>query len=45
VFAIGVLQVCVGALIITYSSGVTAPFGAYMIQCGLKDCMTQYFSP
>lgn len=45
VFAIGVLQVCVGALIITYSVGYATPFGAYMVQCGIRDCMMQFFTP
>jgi uncharacterized membrane protein len=45
VFALGVLQICLGALIVSASAGAAAPFGAFMIQSGISDCMAAIFSP
>lgn len=45
VFALGVLQVCIGSLIVMASSGAAASFGAFMIQSGIKDCMAALFTP
>jgi hypothetical protein len=45
VFAIGVLQICLGALIVSASLGAAASFGSYMIYNGFQDCMTAIFRP
>lgn len=45
VFALGVLQICVGALIVVSTSGAAANFGSFMIQSGIKDCVNAIFKP
>lgn len=44
-FALGVLQICIGALIISATSGAAAGFGAFMIQSGIWDCINAVFRP
>lgn len=44
VFAIGVLQICLGALIVQYSAGSAASIGSYMMYTGLKDCFNAIFN-
>ena len=45
VFALGVLQICIGALIIKYSGGAAASFGKFMIQSGVRDFFAAVFTP
>lgn len=44
VFALGVLQICIGALIVSATTGAIN-FGAFMIQSGIKDCIDSVFRP
>lgn len=44
-FAIGVLQICLGALVVSASLGAAASFGSHMIYSGFQDCMTAIFKP
>ena len=43
VFALGVLQICIGAMIIASTSGAALGFGAFMVQSGIKDCINVLF--
>jgi hypothetical protein len=45
VFALGVLQICIGALIVASTGGAAAGFGAFMIQSGVTDCINALFRP
>ncbi len=45
VFALGVLQICIGALIVASTAGAAAGFGAFMIQSGITDCINALFRP
>lgn len=45
VFALGVLQICIGALIVASTGGAAAGFGAFMIQSGITDCINALFRP
>ena len=45
VFALGVLQICIGALIVYSTGGAAAGFGAFMIQSGITDCINAVFRP
>lgn len=45
VFAIGALQICLGALIVSASAGAAASFGSFMIYSGFQDCMAALFKP
>lgn len=42
VFALGALQICIGALIVYATSGAAATFGGFMIQSGIKDCINAF---
>ncbi len=44
-FALGVLQICIGALIIANTGGAAAGFGNFMIKSGIKDCFNALFRP
>jgi hypothetical protein len=44
-FALGVLQICVGALIVASTGGAAASFGSFMIHTGIKDCVDALFRP
>jgi len=45
VFCLGVVQICVGSLIVAASGGAAASFGAVMIFEGLSDCYKALFNP
>jgi len=45
VFCLGVVQICVGSLIVAASGGAAAGFGAHMIYEGLNDCFNAVFRP
>lgn len=45
VFGIGVLQVCLGSLIVFASAGLAYGFGSSMIKEGISDCMKALFDP
>ena len=45
VFAVGILQICVGAMIIATTAGAAHAFGAHMITQGLRDTLTAIFNP
>lgn len=45
VFALGVFQICVGALIVFATSGAAAGFGKFMIQTGVNDCFNALCKP
>ena len=45
IFCLGVLQVCIGALIMGASGGAASSFGMHMIISGTKDCFNALFRP
>ena len=45
IFCFGVLQICIGALILSAGSANVAGFGASMITRGVKCCFDALFNP